>query len=119
MKTQQKLEPTIEINTHENKVVRDQLLIDAIDEVLTSLGNHCKHVVYDYLKKELDMNREEIPRRIEDFAEALKQLFGQASTLLEIEIMKQLKMKAPDFKCVIKRNELSFAQYVMAVSNRA
>jgi hypothetical protein len=69
------------------------ILLDSIDEALSSLGQNVKVSVYFHLENKFSVPRQDIPDRIEDFSNALEQIFGQASRQLEILIIKHLHQK--------------------------
>ncbi len=68
----------------------DEILLDAVDEALSSLGESAKESIYFHLKEKFKISREEIPKRIKDFAEGLEKIFGLGARFLEIMIMKRL-----------------------------
>ena len=69
------------------------ILLDSIDEALSSLGQNVKVSVYFHLENKFSLRREDIPDRIEDFSNSLEQIFGQASRQLEILVIKHLHQK--------------------------
>ena len=77
----------------------EQLLLQAIDEGLSSLGESSKQAIYYHLEKSFAIKKEEIPRRIEPFEGALKKIFGIGADFIETLIMKRLTEKVePDIK---------------------
>ncbi|GAH09178.1 unnamed protein product, partial [marine sediment metagenome] len=54
----------------------EEVLLEAIDEGLSMLGESGKQAIYLHLGKSLKMNRQDIPYRIEEFADAIEKLFG-------------------------------------------
>jgi len=94
----------------------DTILLKAIDEAFSSLGEKAKSAVYSYLEKMFFIPKKDIPYRLEDFSESLKEIFGVASKHLEILIMKNLNRK---ISCSYEWKgpswlvpELTFRQYV-------
>jgi hypothetical protein len=69
------------------------ILLDSIDEALSSLGQNVKLSIYFHLENKFSVPKEDIPDRIEDFSNALEQIFGLASKQLEILIIKHLHQK--------------------------
>ncbi len=69
------------------------ILLDSIDEALSSLGQNVKVSIYFHLENKFSVPKEDIPDRVEDFSNALEQIFGQASKQLEILIIKHLHQK--------------------------
>ncbi len=68
----------------------EELLLEAVDKGLSSLGETCKQSIYFHLEKNFKLNKQDIPFRIEDFTEAMENIFGVGSKVLEIRIMKNL-----------------------------
>jgi hypothetical protein len=71
----------------------DQILLEAIDEALLSLGKSVKASIYFHLEDLFKINRSEIPNRLSDFSSALEQIFGLGARSLEILFMKNLHAK--------------------------
>ena len=71
----------------------EKVLLEAIDESFSCLGESGKQTIYFHLKTEYKISKEDIPSRIEDFTEALEDIFGLGAKLLEIKIMKNLFTK--------------------------
>jgi len=69
------------------------ILLDSIDEALSSLGQNVKVSIYFHLENKFSVPKQDIPDRVEDFSNALEQIFGQASKQLEILIIKHLHQK--------------------------
>lgn len=90
----------------------EKLLIEAVDNVFSSLGDSCKQAIYFHLKDCYNVSKHEIPYRIEDFANALEKIFGLGAKLIEIEIMRALFAKVRDFSYSPKQEDLSFTNYV-------
>ena len=87
-------------------------LTEAIDDVLSAFGNTNKQVVYRHLESRYGLKKEEIPFKIEDFADAIEQTFGSVAKLIEIKIIERLHAKHEDFFYVPKKAELNFAEFV-------
>ena len=94
----------------------EELLMEAIDEGLSLLGESSKQVVYFYLGKTFKMNRLDIPYRIEEFIDAIESIFGNGAKILEIQIMKCLFKKAGyPFRHYSKEKSLEFTEYIEAI----
>jgi hypothetical protein len=94
----------------------EEVLLEAIDEGLSVLGESSKQALYFHLEKTFKMNRRDIPYRIEEFTDAVEKIFGKGARILEIQIMKSLFKKVGyKFKHYSKRNDLTFTEYVTAV----
>jgi len=93
----------------------EELLLEAVDEGLSSLGESAKEVIYFYLEKNSKIDRRDIPYKIEEFVEALEEFFGVGAKTLEVLIMKQLYQKighAVEYDRELK--DLIFTEYVAA-----
>ena len=94
----------------------EEVLLEAIDEGLSLLGESSKQAVYFYLEKTFKMNRLDIPYRIEEFTDAVEKIFGSGAKILEIQIMKCLFKKVGyKFKHYPKQKNLTFTEYIAAV----
>jgi len=94
----------------------EELLLEAVDDGLSSLGDSSKQVIYFHLEKTFKLNKQEIPHKIEEFADAIENIFGHGAKLLQIIIMKRLYEKVKgsiEYKAQLE--ELIFTQYVAAV----
>jgi len=92
-----------------------KIMLEAIDEGLSSLGNKSKQAIYYYLEKTFKIKKEEIPFKIEKFTKVIEEIIGPGAKLLEIEIMKQLYRKAGrNFKYSSKQKDLTFTEYLTA-----
>jgi hypothetical protein len=91
----------------------EKLLLEAIDEGLFSLGESAKQALYFHLERNFDIKKQEIPQKIEEFAEALEKILGAGASFLEILIMKNIYKigGALDWQ---DSEKFSFPQYVAA-----
>jgi hypothetical protein len=78
------------LSEHENF---DQLLLDAIDEGLSGLGEAGKASIYIHLEGIFNIRKQEIPNKLDCFSNALQRIFGLGARQLEILIMKNLYAK--------------------------
>lgn len=90
----------------------EKLLIEAVDDGFSSLGESCKQAIYFHLENTFKIKRQEIPSKIEDFAKAIEQIFGPGAKLIEIEIMKVLRQKVEHFKYFPKQEDIIFTEYI-------
>lgn len=67
-----------------------ELLLDAIDESLSVLGDQPRQAVYQYLMTMHSIQREEIPDKPEEFVLGLRKALGAASSVIERLILKKL-----------------------------
>ena len=76
-----------------------EILLEAIDLSFLSLGEKTRLAIYHYLETRYAISKQEIPDKIEDFVDALEQIFGAGATKLQILIMKHIKEKVEaDYK---------------------
>lgn len=66
------------------------ILVDSIDEALSTLGDRSKKAIYFHLETKFGISKQDIPERVNDFSEAIEQIFGSAAQQIEILIMKCL-----------------------------
>jgi hypothetical protein len=93
----------------------ETLLLEAIDETLSWLGEFAKQAFYCHLKEMAGISKKDIPYNIDYFANALEQVFGVGAKLLEIQIMKLLHEKVGDaLEYIPNQEELTFTEYVAA-----
>jgi hypothetical protein len=93
----------------------EEIVLEAIDEGLSSIGENCKKSIYFQLEIGHNLNKQEIPFRIKDFSEAIENIFGSGAKILEIRILKILFRKMgyinPKFHT---QESLDFTQYIEA-----
>lgn len=93
----------------------NKLVLEAVDAGLSSLGDSPKQAIYFYLEKTFKIKRSEIPKKIEEFATALEQIFGHGAKLVEIQIMKLLYEKIGQaFVYFPEKDDLLFTEYMEA-----
>jgi hypothetical protein len=93
----------------------DELLLEAVDEGLSSIGESAKQAIYFYLENVFKIKRHEIPSKIEDFAAALVNIFGLGADCLELLIMTHLYEKVKGIVQLHEPKDFTFAKYVAAV----
>ena len=71
----------------------DEYLFEAIDEVLSSLGEPVKNTLYFQLENSFNMPKNEIPKQIEEFTNIIHKIFGLGASRLEVKVMKNLNAK--------------------------
>jgi hypothetical protein len=97
------------------RLIFEHLVNETIDNVFSSLGTVCRQAIYDYLEKKYELKKNDVAGHIIEFSEALEQIFGGAAALLEIQMMRRLYRKVPQFKHRPK-GALTFPDYVNALS---
>ena len=92
-------------------------VIEAIEESFVSFRNLDKQAIYFNLERAFELKQEEIPNRIEEFADAIENIFGVGAKLIEIRIIEALHKRIHNFTFVPKNGTVVFKEY--AVSLRA
>ena len=72
----------------------EKLLVEAIEESLSSLGDSPKQSILFHLENTFKIKKQEIPDNTASFDVALKKLFGPGADFLEAVIAKKLCEKA-------------------------
>ena len=93
-----------------------QLLLEAIDEAFSSLGEEAKDKIYFYLKGTFGIRRSHIPFRVDDFSDALERIFGVGTRHLELLVIKNLHEKIKiKYKGNVSRwvvPDITFQEYI-------
>jgi len=93
----------------------NRFLLESVDEGLSLLGKSAKKAVYFDLEKNFNITRDDVPQRIEEFANALEKIFGLSAKMIEIQIMKKLYEKIGNSGYVLKQEDIVFTEYVAAL----
>ncbi|MGQ9565322.1 MAG: hypothetical protein ACUVT5_02100 [Candidatus Bathyarchaeales archaeon] len=93
----------------------DRLVLEAVDEGLSVLGESSKQAVYFHLAKTFHIRKDEIPKKIEEFDEAMKKIFGLGAGFLEILIMQRLYRKVDGSLDWDEAKDLTLVEYVGVV----
>jgi hypothetical protein len=72
----------------------DNLLLQAIDESLSVLGEPVKNGIYTKVMQCLDITVDEIPDHIEDFSGVIHKILGLGASRLEMLFIKKINQKA-------------------------
>lgn len=91
----------------------DTLLLRSIDEALNSLGKSVNQSIYFHIEDKFGIIKDEIPEKLQEFQEALKDMFGEGAQFVEILIMKKLHMNVGGL-IKIKTEQFRFVEYVDA-----
>jgi hypothetical protein len=94
-----------------------QILVESIDEAFLALGENAKSSIYSYLETKFAISKQDIPNRVDDFSDALEEIFGMAARQIEILIMKCLNQRVDcTYKWVSPKwlvPDLTFTRYVI------
>lgn len=93
----------------------EKLLMEAIDEGLFSVGESPRRAIYFHLEKSFDIRKEDIPKKIEVFEDAIEKIFGFGADFLEVLIMKRLYEKIGGVFELEEASDFAFSEYVNAV----
>jgi hypothetical protein len=92
----------------------ENILIEAVDEGLASLGESPKQAIYFHLEDKFKIAKKDIPHRLEDFTDGLEKIFGLGAHFIEILIMKSLFEKIGQPLEWNHSKKLGFVEYVAA-----
>ena len=95
----------------------EKLLLEAVDEGLSSLGEPSKQAIYFHLEKRFNIKKKEIPYKVETFVKAIEKIFGLGANFLEILVMRRLYEKIGGIFEWHESTEFTFTKYV-AVAKR-
>ncbi|MEM3713781.1 MAG: hypothetical protein QXF82_02410 [Nitrososphaeria archaeon] len=70
------------------------MILEAIDESLSILGDKGKEAVYYFLEREYCVNKEDIPKNLKTFLECLRLVFGVGANIIEKYILNNLRKRA-------------------------
>jgi ribosomal protein L23 len=90
----------------------EKLLVEAIDDGLSALGDSAKQAIYYHLERIFNVKKEEIPDRMITFTQAIENIFGVGANFIEILIMKKLYEKVDGSFNWNESEGFGFAQYV-------
>ena len=93
----------------------EKLLIEAIDESFSSLGESPKQAILFHLENTFKIKKQEIPSKTDSFDHAIKKLFGVGADFLEALIVKKLCEKAGSLFNGLPPKEASFPETVAAI----
>ena len=92
----------------------DRLLLEAVDEGLSSIGESSKQAIYFHLEKGFRIKKHEIPCKIDGSAKAIEKIFGLGASFLEILIMKSLYRRIGLTVELHEPKDFTFTVYVAA-----
>ena len=99
----------------------DDVLLETIDETISSLGGAVKNAVYFHLQSNFNITKNEIPKRINEFSGIIHKIFGSGAGRLEIKFMKTLhskinvNVKWPEYQDPLSKwvvMDMTFIEYV-------
>ena len=60
----------------------ENVLLETIDQAFSTLGENVKKSIYFHLNQKFMITKQDIPYRIDDFSDALEQIFGTGARML-------------------------------------
>jgi len=99
----------------------DDILLETIDETLSSLGEPVKNAFYFHLQTNFNISKNEIPKKIYEFSNIVQKIFGSGAGRLEIKLMKTLhskidvNVKWPEYEAPLSKwivTDMTFIEYV-------
>jgi hypothetical protein len=90
-------------------------MTETVDEVFSSFGHSCRQAIYFQLQNTFKIKKQKIPLKIEDFANAIEQIFGIGAKFIEMKIIEVLHRKIQGFMYSPKKEELVFTEYVASL----
>jgi hypothetical protein len=90
----------------------DRILLSAVEESLSSLGNSSKQAIFFHLESSFKLRKECIPSNLNEFTEALEGIFGPGAPYLERLITEKLHKKLG-----LKPGEQECTDFVKCVDN--
>ena len=87
-------------------------MIEAVDEGFSPFGHSGKQAIYFQLENTFKIKKQAIPYKIEEFADAIEQIFGAGVKLIKIRIIEALHERIQDFVHFPKKGDLVFTEYV-------
>jgi len=96
----------------------NRLLIEAVDEALSSLGYSAKKTIYYYLEKRYSITLADIPDKTAEFTTAIEKLLGPGAKIIQIRIMEELFQKVKKCKKVKSfeyssaKKGITFTEYI-------
>ncbi|MFW6117058.1 MAG: hypothetical protein ACOC6G_00550 [Thermoproteota archaeon] len=99
--------------TLESKI--DRLLLEAIDEALSSLGQSPKRAIYHHLEEDFHIAKSEIPQKIRLFNWAMEDIFQDGASPLKTLMMRKIHHKVGGELAWTGDTPLTFPKYVTAV----
>jgi len=92
----------------------DKLLLEAVDEGLSLMGESSKQAIYFHLEKSFNIKRQEIPCKMEVFEHSLEKIFGLGANFLEVLIMKRIHERVSGRLEGHRSQDFTFTEYVAA-----
>ena len=109
------LTPIILVQEKQTKNKLDETILEAVDESLTSFGESVRQVAYYQLDTIYHVRKQDIPHKIEEFANAVEEIFGVGARLIEMRILETLYSMCGKFVYFPEGNDLVFKDYMLNI----
>jgi hypothetical protein len=86
-------------------------LIEAVNESFSLFGKSGQRTIYALLEKTCGIRKNDIPKKINTFSEALHQCLGSGAQIIEMHIIEALHEKNLNFKYSPKDGNLVLEEY--------
>ena len=90
----------------------NELVIDAVDGAFSSFGEQIKQVLYSQLENKNNIKMQDIPFKVEEFSDSIREIFGLTAGLVEMRIIKLLHLRLRNYVYYPKNNDLVFTEYM-------
>jgi len=91
----------------------NEILLEVVDEALSSLGEAAKNEIYNLLEKTFKITKDQIPQRVQDFSYSMEQIFGVGARYLEALLMKKLHARiGKNLRLTLSTQNFTFPLYV-------
>jgi hypothetical protein len=105
-----------------NKQSFNEILLSAIDESLSALGENIKTAVFFHLETTYHLKKEQIPSNLEELSDALEQIFGVGARYLEVLFMQQVYLKIKEnvnwVEPELAFSEVKFTDYIKVIKDK-
>jgi hypothetical protein len=109
---------TLQLSRKNQKPTQNEfntIIAETVDESLSSFCNLDKEAVYRRLENDFKIKKQEIPCKLEEFADAIEQIFGVGAKLIEIKIIQMLHKQIQGFMFFPKKGEVDFKEYAVGL----
>lgn len=90
-------------------------ITETVDESLSQFCNLDKEAIYLRLEKTYKIKKQEIPFKIENFVDAIEQMFGVGAKLIEIKMTSALHKRIPEFIFFPRKGDVDFKEFVTSL----
>ena len=102
---------------HISKCELETDMFEMINDGLSSFNNLDTEAIYLNLEKNFKIQKEEIPNKIEEFADAIEHILGTGAKIVEIAIIERIHQRIPKFVFIPKVPDLNFKEYLLSLNS--